>query len=136
MKLSLNSKGFVGAWVVKRLIRATRDSSLADSTIPPPPPPAPIETKSERIVNNQTTDTTSAMVNDGMFKIQVIATSDEVKAQQMELELEIQFSKEAFYEKSGNVYKVFIGKFQIREEAEKLLNHVRENGYPDAWLVY
>lgn len=134
MKLSLNSKGFEGAWVVKHLIHATRDSSLEDSNIPPPP--ASLETKSEEIVNTQTTDTTSAMVKKGMFKIQVIATSDEVKAQQMELELEIQFSEEAFYEKSGNVYKVFIGKFQIREEAEKLLNHVRENGYPDAWLVY
>lgn len=136
MKLTLNDKGFKGAWVVKRMVRVPRDSRMADSVVVAPPPSVPSEISPVETETTQPDKTPSAPVDEGRFKIQVMATSDMLKAQQLELELEEQFSKEAYYEQSGTVYKVFIGKFQIRSEAEKLLNYVRENGYPDAWLVY
>ena len=138
MKLALNTKGYDGAWVAKRMIHVPLDSSDADSSIaiPPPPPQTSVEEHQEEIVTGQMSDSTSVQITETKFKIQVIATSDELKAQQLELELEDQFSQDAFYEQAGNIYKVFIGRFQTRADAEVLLNQVRENGYPDAWLVY
>lgn len=138
MKLVLNNKGYDGAWVAKRMIHVLHDSIESDSSIvlPPPPPPAPAGASQEEIITEQVSDSTLTEANEIKFKIQVMATSDELKAQQMELELEDQFSQDAFYEKTGDIYKVFIGKFKTRTDAEILLNKVRENGYPDAWLVY
>jgi len=138
MKLALNNKGYDGAWVAKRMIRIPLDSSVAGLGLQlyPPPPPVHSEAQPEEIVPVQTVDTISTQGAETVFKIQVIATSDELKAQQMELELENQFSQDAYYEQLGTVYKVFIGRFQTRTDAEKLLIQIRQNGYPDAWLVY
>lgn len=138
MKMTLNNKGYDGAWVAKRMIHVLRDSIDSDSihVLPPPLPPASAGESQEEIITEQVSDSASTEANKTKFKIQVMATSDELKAQQMELELEDQFSEDAFYEKSGNIYKVFIGQFKTRADAEILLNQVRENGYPDAWLVY
>lgn len=134
MKIALDGKGFEGAWVVKRLIRVSQDSNIANiNTAPPPVPP---ETQYEDTTATQSDDTVSASNNEALIKIQVIATSDEMKARQLEMELETQFSEEAFYIQSGDVYKVYIGKFQNRPDAEKLLKYIREKGYTDAWLVY
>ncbi|MEJ2543546.1 MAG: SPOR domain-containing protein [Calditrichaceae bacterium] len=140
MKLTLNTRGYDGAWVAKRKIHVPRDSSSVDSSIAvtpsPPPPPDSEQTPQQDIVSNHTTDSTSVQTSEIKFKIQVIATSDELKAQQMELDLEKQFAVDAYYKKAGDVYKVFIGQFQSRPDAEVLLKQVRENGFPDAWLVY
>ena len=139
MKLALNNQGYDGAWVAKRMIHVPLDSSDVDSNITIPPlPPSPVteEEPQQDIITNQSNDSAAAQTVGAKFKIQVMATSDELKAQQMELDLESQFQSDVFYEKSGNIYKVFIGKFQSRADAEVLLKQVRENGYPDAWLVY
>jgi hypothetical protein len=138
-KLALNNQGYDGAWVAKRMIHVPLDSSDVDSNITIPPlPPSPVteEEPQQEIITNQSNDSAAAQTVGAKFKIQVMATSDELKAQQMELDLESQFQSDVFYEKSGNIYKVFIGKFQSRADAEVLLKQVRENGYPDAWLVY
>ena len=138
-KLALNNMGYDGAWVAKRMIHVPLDSSTLDSNmtvLPPPPPPMPEEEAEQVVISNQSGDSVAAQASGTKFKIQVMATSDELKAQQMELDLESRFAVDAFYEKSGTMYKVFIGRFQTRTDADVLLKQVRENGYPDAWLVY
>ena len=134
MKLKLNDLGFTGAWVVKRLVHVPGNTINADSTVQPMASPSTRQA-GQMTTGQLNTESTSA-ISDARFKIQVLATSDEMKARQLELDLESQFSEDAYYELSGNNYKVYIGKFQTRPEAEKLLKRVRENGYPDAWLVY
>ncbi|HES59826.1 MAG TPA: SPOR domain-containing protein [Caldithrix sp.] len=138
MKLLLNSKGYDGAWVAKRMIHVPSDSSFVDSNmvIPPPPPPVSEQQPKPEAVTNQITDSTTAQPVQTKFKIQIMVTADELKAQQLQLDLENKFSIDTYYEQAGNIYKVFIGRFQTRADAEVLLKNVRENGYPDAWLVY
>lgn len=78
----------------------------------------------------------STLVEEFKFKIQIIATSDESRALTLIGELQSKFSYPSFYLPSGSVYKVFVGKFKSREQAQKALTQIREQGYPDAWLVY
>lgn len=123
MKLRLNQKGYDGAWVVKRLILIAEQDSL----------PA-----AEQPVEQPVTQETGppAGTTEGAFRIQVLATGDPNRAQELAAILQNQFNFRSFYESSGMLHKVFIGNFQTRGEAETMLRRVRENGYPDAWLVY
>jgi len=108
--LDLRKDGFAGSWVVQRLINVPiKPDSLADSL------------KKE---------------TDYPFKIQILVTSDSEKAKTIVTQLQNEFKMVSNYIQSENLYKIFLGKFASREEAEKVLGKVRENGYKDAWLVH
>lgn len=76
------------------------------------------------------------IVEDYKFKIQIVVTSDEARAMALVQSIQQQFALPAFYIQSDNLYKVFLGKFRSREEANPVLQQVRQEAYPDAWLVY
>lgn len=122
MKLRLNEKGYDGAWVVKRMILIA-DQELVPATEEP-----------VQSLVDETNPPAGTMV--GAFRIQVLATGDPARAQELAAILQNQFNYRSFYESSGMLHKVFIGNFQTRAEAETMLRRVRENGYHDAWLVY
>jgi sporulation related protein len=105
---------FPGAWVVKTNIFIPIIESRLDSTV----------------------ELTQSNLSSGMFKIQVIATGDESKAEAILKELKTQFNGNAFYEGSGNIFKVYVGYFNKEDEARNALKTIREGNYPDAWLVY
>lgn len=113
IKRKFRQTKFSGAWIVKTNIFIPIKEIELDSTI----------------------DSTSEK-STGTFKIQVIATADEIKAQTIVNKLKIQFSGKALYEKNGNIFKVFVGYFDKEEEARNALNIIREGEFPDAWLVY
>lgn len=121
-KQALQARGHSGAWVVPRLIHIPLDSSAADSVAEQRP-----QRFGEGSVSNQPA---------GPYKIQVMATSNLDKARELVSDLQSRFSYYAFYELSGAVYKVFLGNFQTRPEAESFLIKVRSGGFKDAWLVY
>ncbi len=106
-KLTIQS--FPGTWVVKRMIIAP------DSVSEPPPASKILEFK---------------------FTIQILATSDESRALEMVSQLQGQFEFPAYYKNIGSVFKVFMGKFAVRSEADKALTQIRQKGYPDAWVVH
>ncbi len=108
--LDLRKDGFAGAWVVQRLVNV------------------PIEPDSK-------VDTLKSK-KDYPFKIQILVTSDIEKAKSVVSQLQSQFNTESSYTQSENLYKIFLGKFTTREDAEKVLSNVRLNGYKDAWLVH
>ncbi len=108
-RLTINN--IAGSWVVARKIFIVSSSA---SSAPPP-----------------------AVINDNYkFKIQILATSDEARAMSLSQSLQQQFALPAFYLQVSGMYKVFLGKFLSREEAEPVLRQVRKEGYPDAWLVF
>ena len=113
--LSRNN-GYSGAWVVKRLI------NLYDQ---PPEPEATNETITD-----------STIIDEGRYKIQVVATSSQSGAEQIVGELKESIPYRVYYLQSGSLYKIFIGNFQDETTARRILKEVRETGYPDAWLVY
>ena len=109
----LTINGIKGSWVVRRLINLPISMASGDSV-----------------------SSTPALSNDYKFKIQILATADENNAKQLLESLKSSFSHPAFYLHFGAVYKVYLGKFNDRDLAEKTLELVRGQGYPDAWLVY
>ena len=114
IKRKFRQTHFPGAWIVKTNIFIPIVESEIDSTI---------QSKAENI-------------STGTFKIQVIATGDESKAETILKELKTQFNGNAFYESSGNIFKVFVGYFNKEDDAREALKSIREGNYPDAWLVY
>jgi len=114
IKRQFRQTHFPGAWIVKTNIFIPIVESEVDSMVKP--------NEENKLA--------------GRFKIQVIATGDENKAEAILRELKAQFDGNAFYESSGNMFKVFVGYFIKEDEARVALKSVREGNYPDAWLVY
>jgi hypothetical protein len=110
---SLN--GFSGTWIVRRSIII------------------PVLDEEENNLKSKTQDEISAQ--EGRFKIQVVATSSEEKAKSTVQNLKTE-TYNAFYEKSGNIFKVYVGFFNIEQRARQVLEQMRQSGYSDAWLVY
>lgn len=117
LKTIMRRSGYPGAWVARTIIRIPIDTtSLATLS------PVPVDS----------VKTTPG----GKYKIQVAALSSDTRADEVIVQLKDLLKQNAFYEKSGSVYKIFVGPFESEADARQHLNRVRENGYPDAWLVY
>jgi hypothetical protein len=108
--MDLRKDGINNSWVVQRLINI------------------PVETDS---VKELSTTPDSGMP----FSIQILVSADLLKVKTMIEQLQSDFLTTAYYEQKDNLYKVFLGKFKTRPEADQLLKSVRENGYKDAWIV-
>ena len=69
------------------------------------------------------------------FRIQVLATSSQEKADALKTELHSFYPNEVYVIFEDPNYKVRIGNCSDRDEAEMLLLKVQELGYPTAWIV-
>jgi hypothetical protein len=118
MKTKMRQNGYPGAWVVQRTIIVPVDTSKIDSLI------SPDSTKA------------SPAVKTGKYKIQLVATAAQEKAEEIVRNLQSQTTSRVFYEESGNLYKVYVGFFEEENQAREELEKLRQLGYPDAWLVY
>jgi len=120
-KTWFRQSGFPGAWVVQRpiLIPITADSLGG-------PPMTVDSTASTGLIGAEA----------GKYRIQLMATTDAEKARLTAAALRSENNYNAFYEQSGGLYKLYVGNFNSEDEARKVLQDLRENGYPDAWLVY
>jgi cell division septation protein DedD len=118
--MQLRRAGFSGSWVVPKKIRVPLEESReipTDSTA---------SIKSEAHTEQDSVK----------FRIQVLATGDLDRAQQLKIQLQNRFGLDSWFEEAGGLYKVYLGKFSERANAEEVLKKVREDQYPDAWLVY
>jgi hypothetical protein len=118
----LRQNGFTGAWVVQRPILI----------------PVSSDTLALFAAGSDTLQKAAGLIGDpnGRFKIQIMALADEAKARLTAAALRSDQNYNAFYEQSGSLYKLFVGYFNSEERAREVLEQLRENGYPDAWLVY
>ncbi|MBN2425897.1 MAG: SPOR domain-containing protein [Calditrichaceae bacterium] len=110
----MRTAGYEGAWVVKTMINVPVE----------PAEPVSYETPSDNNMNNK------------KITIQVLALSSKQDAEMMADELKTRFNMVTAVKSAGDLYKVFVGEFSTKEEAEAALKTVRTNGFPDAWLVY
>ena len=118
-KTLFRQNGFPGAWVLQRSILIPIDTTQ-------------IEPDTTQIISNNIIGVPAT----GKYKIQVFASNSEAKANLTILDVKEINNYNAFYEKSGDLYKVFVGYFKLEQEARKALEDLRKNGFPDAWLVY
>jgi hypothetical protein len=123
MRDKFRKNGFPGAWIILRTILIPADTSDTDETLP---------SMESKPIQEPLRKATGA----GTFKIQIIATGSESRAGEIINEITGQLNLSAFSEKSGNLYKVFVGYFKEEQEAREALKKIREGGYKDAWLVY
>jgi len=79
---------------------------------------------------------TTETATGGKYKIQIIATASEQRAGEIVADIKGTLNYPAFYEKGGNLYKVFVGYFMEENTARQALAKIRQSGFPDAWLVY
>jgi hypothetical protein len=116
-------EGFTGAWVILRTILIPFET---DST-----------EKSAIVQDTLTVIPTATLAGQqGKYKIQIIAIGTENKAIEIVENVKTNMNYQAFYEKSGNLFKVFVGYFNEEAAAREALGKLRDSGYPDAWLVY
>lgn len=109
----LRKNNISSGWVVQRMINIPVDTmAVVDS----------LKTKSIEEKEKQ-------------FTIQILVTSDPQKAKTTVDQLKNKFKVEASITQTENLYKIFLGAFETRDETEKTLQLVRENGYKDAWIV-
>ena len=116
-------EGFPGAWVILRTILIPFEADTAETA--------------GVVQDTLLVEPTAKLADEqGKYKIQTIAVGSELKAAEIVNQLKQNMNLQAFYEKSGNLFKVFVGSFNEEKAAREALGKLRENGYPDAWLVY
>jgi hypothetical protein len=118
-KTHFRQNGFPGAWVVQRSILIPVDS-----------------TQTVRVTGGMDTGLPVKTGKTGKYKIQVFVTSSMEKAQLTILDVKDIGNYNAFYEGSGDLFKVFVGPFEDEQQARRVLEDLRQNGFTDAWLVY
>jgi cell division septation protein DedD len=126
MRDNFRKNGYDGAWVIQRMINipiAADTTARVNENVPV----AVVETAPQALKKTE---------ESGQFKIQLMAIGSEDRARTKVEEIKGLTTYSAFYEKSGNLYKVFIGYFKEETVAREALRDIRDKGYPDAWLVY
>lgn len=69
------------------------------------------------------------------FKVQLFATYDETKANQVVNDLKGKFGDEVYVEYIAPYYKVRLGHYKTKAEADMARDMAREKGYADAFVV-
>ncbi|MBD3421206.1 MAG: hypothetical protein GF398_13905 [Chitinivibrionales bacterium] len=69
------------------------------------------------------------------FRIQCFATSQVERARAEKKNLEMRTRHSVYISYNAPYYKLFVGDFKHKANAQKELNALREEGYPDAWIV-
>jgi hypothetical protein len=69
------------------------------------------------------------------FRVQLYATRDVEKAKKVAESARNIFSMQTYIEYQDPYYKVRLGDFRTREEAERMRYNVTSGGFEDAWIV-
>ena len=69
------------------------------------------------------------------FRIQILASSQVDMARREKVNAENLMKRQVFMASDQSLYKLYVGDFKTRAEAEAALPEVRKFGYKDAWVV-
>lgn len=76
-----------------------------------------------------------AAAGEPRFRIQILASSQIDMARREKVNAENVMKRPVFMASDQSLYKLYVGEFKTRAEAEALLPEVRKFGYKDAWVV-
>jgi len=74
------------------------------------------------------------MVPEG-YRIQVLALTSMEAARAKKSAIESELQVEVYIDFDKPYYKMYVGNYTNRKDAEKALVMIKESGYPDAWIV-
>lgn len=75
------------------------------------------------------------LVEKEQWFIQVFASSDKTKIDTLAKVLTTLYQVQANPSDDSGIYKLHLGPFEEKEQAERLLNDVKVNGYPSAYII-
>ena len=84
-------------------------------------------------IMNQEIDTTAAEIEG--FRVQVFATQDRNKADDLKENLSLSYAETSYVIFEAPNYKVRMGDYLDRKNAEKLRKRLIANGFPSSWIV-
>jgi len=73
--------------------------------------------------------------NEPRFRIQILASSQIDMARREKVNAENVMKRPVFMASEQSLYKLYVGDFKTRAEAEAALPEIRKLGYKDAWVV-
>ena len=73
--------------------------------------------------------------NELPYSVQITAAGVEATAQRLVETITAETDAPVFIDQEGSYWKVRVGAFATREEADGLLNQMQEMGFTDAWIV-
>jgi len=76
-----------------------------------------------------------ASVSETRFRIQILASSQVDMARKEKVNAESMTKHPVFMASEQSLYKLYVGDFKTRAEAEAALPEIRKIGYKDAWIV-
>ena len=82
---------------------------------------------------NQEIDTTTTEIEG--FRVQVFATQDRNKADDLKENLSLSYAETSYVIFEAPNYKVRMGDYLDRKNAEKLRKRLIANGFPSSWIV-
>ncbi|MDR0306995.1 MAG: SPOR domain-containing protein [Chitinispirillales bacterium] len=74
-------------------------------------------------------------VNEPRFRIQILASGQIDVVRQEKKSVETATGLPAFMSSEQSLFKLYVGEFQTRAEAEAVLPDIKKKGYRDAWIV-
>ncbi len=122
LREALMQNGFNGAWSVQTRI-----------LIPIKPEPSSASTELPKS-QNKNVEMTSDLLE--YYQIQVFATSNKEKAQTIVDQLSMRFEYPCQFIEQNQLFKIILGRFATREQAEEVLKQVKDLGFSDAWIVH
>ena len=69
------------------------------------------------------------------YRIQVLALTSMEAARAKKSAIESDLQLDVYIDFDKPYYKMYVGNYTSRKDAEKALNMIKESGYPDAWIV-
>ena len=114
LKEKLKTLGLVGVWVVDDNIHVNKPSAASiepQGSIANPPEPSLY------------------------FAIQIFATNDALKANELKTLIEQETGYPVDVVQQSSIWKVLVGKFNDREQAEAFLKTIKRDRYKDAWIT-
>jgi hypothetical protein len=69
------------------------------------------------------------------YRIQVLALTSMEAARAKKSAIESKLQLDVYIDFDKPYYKMYVGNYTSRKDAEKALSMIKESGYPDAWIV-
>ena len=74
-------------------------------------------------------------INEPRFRIQILASGQIDVVRQEKKNVEASTGLPVFMSSEQSLYKLYVGEFQTRDQAEAALPDIKKKGYQDAWIV-